>query len=546
MRSCTPSTIVSGSPSRTKYAGWVDSEYIDRLGEDLTAAGYRLKEIRDLIGEESDEARVRGVFAPARRSLVAHSGDPLATLIRTFLLGDIVEEDLLVTALPRLGITGAHTLGLVEFISGGLRAAISLNPVEIADPRAAEPGRWWILSDLDDALRLGSAQPDHVMGVGGATRTLIAQAPPGDVRRSLEIGTGCGVVALHLAFRGPVVATDLSARALRFARANARLNGVTGIEFRQGDLFEPVAGEDFDLILSNPPFVVTPRESDAQRYEYRDAGLVGDELAELVVRRAPEHLCHGGTLLCLANWESPWGQDGLNRVTEWISETDRALGSGSRIAGWVIERDRISPVRYAETWARDGGARPGDPEFERMMTSWLDDFSERRVVALGLGSIRLRRISAGDDSAVPSPAATLVHVERAGGAFSEAAGEHLAATFDTALTVAHLSDAEVLAERWVRSSDVVEHRQHVPGEEAPYAIALEASAGISRRVTADPLLAAAVGACDGELTLGQIADALATLLEVDAGAAEEALVAGVRELVWMGMLGLGAAPRAVD
>ncbi|MBU3995357.1 MAG: SAM-dependent methyltransferase, partial [Actinobacteria bacterium] len=86
----------------------------------------------------------------------------------------------------------------------------------------------------------------------------------------------------------------------------------------------------------------------------------------------------------------------------------------------------------------------------------------------------------------------------------------------------------------------------VPGEEAPYAIALEASAGISRRVTADPLLAAAVGACDGELSLGQIADALATLLEVDAGAAAEALVAGVRELVWMGMLGLGTAPRAVD
>ncbi|MGK0740331.1 class I SAM-dependent methyltransferase [Leucobacter sp. Z1108] len=524
----------------------MDSECIDRLREDLTAAGYRLSAIRELIGEESDAARVRGVFAPARRSLAERSADPLATLTCLFLLGDIVEEDSLATALPRLGITGAHTLGLVTFVSGGLRAAISLNPVEIADPRVPVPSHWWILSDLDDALRLGSARPDHVMGVGGATRTLIAQAPPADVRRSLEIGTGCGVVALHLALRGPVVATDISARALRFARANARLNGVTGIEFRQGDLFAPVAGEEFDLILSNPPFVVTPRESDAQRYEYRDAGLVGDELAERVVRRAPEHLCHGGTLLCLANWESPWGQDGLNRVTEWISEADRALGSGSRIAGWVIERDRISPVRYAETWARDGGVRPGDPEFERMMTSWLDDFSERRVVALGLGSIRLRKISAGDDSSLPSPAAPLVHVERAAGAFSEAAGEHLAATFDMALTAVHLSDAEVLAERWVRSPGVVEHRQHVPGEEAPYAIALEGSAGISRRVTADPLLAAAVGACDGELSLGQIADALATLLEVDAGAAAEALVAGVRELVWMGMLGLGTAPRAVD
>ncbi|WP_244303345.1 hypothetical protein [Leucobacter coleopterorum] len=55
-------------------------------------------------------------------------------------------------------------------------------------------------------------------------------------------------------------------------------------------------------------------------------------------------------------------------------------------------------------------------------------------------------------------------------------------------------------------------------------------------MTADPLLAAAVGACDGDLTLGQIADALATLLEVDAAAAEEALITSTRELVWMGIL----------
>ena len=56
------------------------------------------------------------------------------------------------------------------------------------------------------------------------------------------------------------------------------------------------------------------------------------------------------------------------------------------------------------------------------------------------------------------------------------------------------------------------------------------------QVQADTLLAAAVGACDGELTLGQIADALAQILEVDADACAEALTAGVRELVWFGML----------
>lgn len=524
----------------------MDLQLIDLLRDDLTAAEFGAQTIRSLLGTEADEARERGVFAPARRALEARDSEPLATLIRLFLLGDTLDKRAIEQALPRLGVVGAGALGLLDVVSGGLRAVVSLNSVEIADPHANKQLHWWILSDLDDALRCGPARPDHVMGVGGATRTLIAQSPPGDVRRSLEIGTGCGVVALHLALRGPVVATDISARALDFARANARLNGVSGIEFRHGDLFEPVTGETFDLILSNPPFVVTPREQGEQRYEYRDAGLVGDELAKRVVRMAPEHLRDNGTFLCLANWESRWGRDGLNRVAEWIAEAGLAVGPSALLAGWVIERDRISPIRYAETWARDGGARPGEPEFERMMTSWLDDFSKRRVVALGLGSIRLRRISSSADTAPRAPSAPLVHAERAGGALSESAGAHLAATFDTALGVAQLTDTEVLAERWVRPDGVVEHRKHVPGEEAPYAIALETTAGISRLVTADPLLAAAVGACDGELTLGQIADALATLLEVDAEAAAEALVAGVRELVWLGMLGRGDGQRAVD
>jgi SAM-dependent methyltransferase len=518
----------------------VDAELIDLLRDDLIAADYRVPAVRALLGADADAARLRGVFAPARRALVAQGEGALATLIRLFLLGEEIGEEELTGALPLLGARGVSQLGLIQTQAGRARAMLALNPVEIADARLDTAAHWWIISDLDDALRGGPAPADHVMGVGGATRTLIAQAPVHEVERALEIGTGCGAVALHLALRGPVVATDISERALRFARANARLNAVRGIEFRQGDLFAPVTGESFDLILSNPPFVVTPRDAALPRYEYRDAGLVGDTLAARVIELAPGHLRPGGTLLCLANWECPWGADGLARVAGWIAEADRALGAQADLAAWIIERDRISPVQYAETWARDGGARPGEGEYERLIEAWLADFAERRVVALGLGSIRVRRLPAAQTHA------PLVHAERAAGAFSADAGARLAATFDAALRVARLDDAAMLAARWVRSDDVIEHREHLPGQEAPFAIALTAEAGIARRVTADPLLAAAVGACDGELTLAQIVDALAMLLEVDAGAAAEALIAGVRELVWLGMLDLAAEPSAVD
>jgi hypothetical protein len=198
----------------------------------------------------------------------------------------------------------------------------------------------------------------------------------------------------------------------------------------------------------------------------------------------------------------------------------------------VIERDRVDPAQYAETWARDGGARPGTDEFERLMGSWLDDFAARRITAIGLGAIRARRCASAG-----AAERALVEVDRAAGAYAaQDLGGGLAAAFDAGVRAARMSDAEVLATRWLRAEAVVEEREHTPGEEAPRAIRLTTDRPIARRVAADPLIAAAVGVCDGELSLGRIADALATLLEVDADAAAEALVAGFRELAWLGML----------
>ncbi|WP_427868984.1 class I SAM-dependent methyltransferase [Leucobacter luti] len=522
----------------------MDPALIERLRSDLLAADYSLASVRSLLGEEADDARLRGVFAPARRSLAARGeggrgAGRLGTLVSALLLGAELTAAELDAAFPELGAAGCTALGLFAAVPTGrdaFRVALSLNPVELVDAESPAPVSWWILSDLDDQLRGGPAAPEHVMGVGGATRSLIAQLPPGATERALDLGTGCGIVALHLALRGPVVATDLSARAIELARANAALNGVSGIDFRVGDLFVPVAGERFSLIASNPPFVVTPRGGDEPAYVYRDGGLVGDALVARVIREGAAFLADGGTLLCLANWECPWGVDGLERVRGWILEAADACGVGSSGAGslgteslgaWIMERDRVSPVRYAETWARDGGARPGDAEFERLVEAWLADFAARNIVAIGLGAIRIRRLEA------PQP---IVHAERAAGAFDPAPGVALERAFAAGLAAAGMSDAEALAARWILDPAVVEEREHTPGAEAPRAISLVTGSGIARRVTADTLLAAAVGACDGELSLGQIADALATILEVDAGAASEALVAGVRELAWLGMI----------
>ena len=519
----------------------MNRELLSALRSDLTAAGYSSDSVAALWGPAAEGSRARGVFLPAERGLAARrsadpaSADPasaaLGTLARVFLLGGTATAAELDGALPELGHAGASDLGLVVgATNGGFRAALALNPVAVPAP-GSDDGvlEWWIISDLDDALRRGPARPDHVMGVGGATRTLLAQLDPRPVASALDLGTGCGIVAMYLAAMGAdrVVATDISERALGFARANAQLNGLEGrIELRHGDLFAPVAGEPFELIVSNPPFVITPRDADGERYEYRDGGMTGDELAATVVREAPAHLAPGGELVCLANWETPWGGDGLARVGEWIAAGAAACGSG--LDAWVIERDRVDPARYAETWARDGGARPGDAQFDGMLGSWLADFDARRVVAVGLGSIRVRRTAHTESE---------IRTEQAMGTLAAAgAGSAFAACFAAGAATARMSDEEVLGTRWIRSPRVVEEREYEPGAESPSAIALVVDAPVGRRLVADPMLAGALGACDGELTLGQLSDALATLLDVDEAVAADALVEGVRELAWSGMI----------
>jgi release factor glutamine methyltransferase len=132
-----------------------------------------------------------------------------------------------------------------------------------------------------------------------------AAAEEGELR-ALELGTGSGAIALALLTerkRARVVATDVSASALRLAASNAEQLGLADrIELREGDLFEPVAGERFDLVVSNPPYLALSEASglapelahEPERALF--AGPGGLEVLERVVEGAPEALLPGGWL----------------------------------------------------------------------------------------------------------------------------------------------------------------------------------------------------------------------------------------------------------
>jgi len=124
--------------------------------------------------------------------------------------------------------------------------------------------------------------------------------------RQLDLCTGSGCVAIAMARQRPtarVFASDVSADALAVARDNALRLGAYNVAFVQGDLFAPLAGERFDVITANPPYIATSELAtlmpDVRDHEPRlalDGGADGLDLVRRIVSEAPEHLEPGGLL----------------------------------------------------------------------------------------------------------------------------------------------------------------------------------------------------------------------------------------------------------
>jgi len=491
----------------------VDSTLIARLAADLRAANFTVDALTELWGEDAAAALHRGQRVPALRSLRSSKATALSELATVFILG--LPSPTIARAFPSLTLDGAVELGLVTADGAPL---LDLRPYSVVDHDGV--ASWWIASDLGE-LALGHAIPEHhVLGVGGASTTLSGLMVPARVELALDLGTGCGIQALHAARHATrVIATDISPRALELAALNAELNGFTNIEFRLGSLFEPVADETFGHIVSNPPFVITPRGIDGvPAYEYRDGGMVGDGIVKAVVLGAEARLAPGGIAQLLGNWEYG-ATDGLERVRAWIDETG--------LDAWVVERERQDVEQYAETWIRDGGTRPG-PEFDRLYAAWLDDFAERGVTEVGFGYVTLRKPIDGPP--------TLRRFEHYGEALGGSLGDHIVAVLAAHDWLAATDDAALAESRLTVAGDVTEERHYWPGEEHPTVMLLRQGSGFARTIPLGTALAAVVGACDGDLSVGAICGAVADILEVDAAALAGEVFPELRELIVTGFL----------
>ncbi|MFZ1285549.1 MAG: methyltransferase [Candidatus Phosphoribacter sp.] len=489
-----------------------DTALLTRLRADLAAAAYTVDGVDTALGPVAAGALHREQRLPADLA-TRGSSEPVAVLVRLLALGFPVAWDDADRALPTLRADGAAALGLARAEGADLRATCDLRPY------AADGDQWWVASDLSEIATGAPLAETHVLGIGNASTTLAEWTIRRPARRALDIGVGSAVQSLHLAAHcQDIVGTDLSARALAFARFNAALNGLD-IDLREGSLLDPVAGERFDLVVSNPPFVITPRSGDVPRYEYRDGGLVGDGVVEALVREVGAHLEPGGVAQFLGNWEIRRGAQWRERWREWLA--------GSALDAWVIQRDVQDPAEYAELWARDAGARSGagPTSFEHLYAAWLADFADRDVEGIGFGIVTLQRPSIDRES--------WVELDEVAGPVAPGVGHAIDAGLRARTALAEGGPAYLLETAWTVAPDVTEERHSVPGAPDPAVILARQGAGLRRVIQLDTVTAGLLGVCDGTLTARAGLDAISHLLDTDpeqtAAGALPALSALVRD-----------------
>ena len=524
------------------------------LAADLIAINYTVDGVAELLGDDANRALDRDQMVPAALLLRGNS-DPLATVVKVWLLSQPIPEESLAAALPTASIAALVALGIIEEAEdpGMVRAAVDLRPY--GWPATEEGGQdtnLWVASDLGAHQRPGVLRKDHVLGIGQASLTLAQGTIRRPVHKALDLGTGCGIQLFHLLHHADrVVATDISERALAFTRFNLVLNAPAlnleaadfdqanpdaRVSLRLGSLLEPVAGERFDLVVSNPPFVITPRhrgEQSSEQFTYRDGGMAGDAIVESLVRGLPDVLNPGGTAQMLGNWEVTRSEVGADQVNpddariaeEWHARPAQWLAPDTE--AWFIQREQVSPGGYAETWLQDASQGRDAAAYARAYEEYLLDFASRNVAGIGFGYIFLRRPAEGQTAEAPRFEEILYPIE-------QPAGPHLASTIERGLWLKQHPD--LTFEYLLVASDVTEERHQAPGAEHPGVILLRQGAGLRRTNLLSTELAGFVSACDGDLTAGQIIGALAVLLERDDSAFAESLAREVRNLVRDGFL----------
>jgi SAM-dependent methyltransferase len=227
--------------------------------------------------------------------------DNLDALIQLFLFNQPVQDDLLSNVID---LNGLAATGLIRFQNDAVVCDVAL--FECAGLFIATDGlvRW--LQNLNVVMPLIPESFD-----------LVAAVPRNEIDSALDLCTGSGVHALVAArHANRVIGTDISSRAIEFAKFNAWLNSIDNVEFRQGSLFGPVSGESFDLIVANPPYM--PATDSSPGDNFYCGGKHGDFLWAQIVRGLKDHLRPEGSCYLIHMIALFDGQSAEGKIAELL------------------------------------------------------------------------------------------------------------------------------------------------------------------------------------------------------------------------------------
>jgi len=480
---------------------------IDRLRELLARLNYTDQGVSELLGIQGARS-----MSELDVPLLLHGtdgGSPLETLVRLFLIGVSVES--------RAARQATEPMELDQWVKAGL---LQIQDDSVVGAMRLLPFQGLVLA-FDLPQRIETEQGiDYVMGVGSSTITLANLTVRRPSRLTLDLGTGCGFQALLAAPHSEqVMAVDTNPRAVRIAAFNARLNGLSNVASLEGDLFAPVEGHAFDLVVSNPPFVISPET----RFIYRDSGMHGDQITHTIVRRVPDYLCEGGFCQILCNWTQTTGEDWRQRLAGWFE--------GTGCDAWVIRSDTLAASAYASKWIRHT-ERDAPQQFRDRFDQWMDYYRQEQIETISGGLITMRRRS----EAVPWFRADDAPEKMLG-----PAGDGVLLGFELRDFLEATRDDQVLLSRRLRISPDVRLQQQLQPCPKGWLIddaelQLRLCRGLAYSGNVDPYVAHLLARCDGQRVLGEVLREVAGFLEREPADVLPAMLDIVRRLVEQGFL----------
>ena len=444
-------------------------EGFDRLRQFLDDSGYSEPNVRKVLGAaELPSRELRN-----RARLLDRTSEPtrLSLLIRWFWIGIQQDQKQAAALLNDDVLSLLVDSGLLEFANDHLKPTAMLLPF----------AGFIVAADHPSAFE--NQQSDLVLWPNPTSKFLSRFTVRRHSRRTLDLGTGSGILSLGASqFSDAVVATDLNQKAVAFARFNACLNGITNIEVFAGDGFDPVADQKFDLILSNPPFFITP-EAD---YLFCENPMELDGLCRRLVKESSTHLNEDGYMEMLCEWAQIKGQPWEERVAEWLH--------GSGCDAWVMKGLTQNLEEYAQ--ARIKETSPDSSQDGAQYAKYMDYYRHRNVEAIHDGLIVMRRREGRNfvriEEVPPTPTGDL--------------SELILSTFAAHDTLRQLeTDKKLIELRPALSPHVRLEQTCVPIEDAwqTQSLQLRQTNGFAFRVDVQPLVADFLAMCDGRRTAGE-------------------------------------------